>query len=107
LKTIFVPTNGVIATQFNVSYTAATALTGIPFIIGAFSGLGSSILSGVIGKRMLYILSGALALVGAMWSMHINSYVGFMISRCLQGIGWGIVDNLICASVRDLYFVSF
>jgi len=56
---------------------------------------------------MLYILSGALALVGAMWSMHINSYVGFMISRCLQGIGWGIVDNLICASVRDLYFVSF
>jgi len=102
-----VPTNGVIATQFNVSYTAAAALTGVPFIIGAFAGLGSSILSGVIGKRMLYVLSGVLALAGGMWTMHIERNYGWiMTSRCVQGLGWGIVDSLVCASIRDLYFVS-
>ncbi|KAH8593763.1 major facilitator superfamily domain-containing protein [Bisporella sp. PMI_857] len=106
LKTIFVPSNSIVAVQFNVSYTAATALTGVPFVVAAFTGLGSTALSEIIGKRMLLILSGFLMLAGAMWNMHLSkSYAWFMVSRCVQGLGWGMVDSLMHASIRDMYFV--
>ena len=106
LKTVFVPTNSVIATQFNVSYLSATALTGVPFIIAALSGLGSSILSESIGKRLIYLLSGIYMLIGALWSMHIEqSYGWLMTSRCLQGLGWGAVEALVASTIRDMFFV--
>ena len=35
LKTMLVTVNGVIATEFNVSYMATTALTGLPMIVAA------------------------------------------------------------------------
>jgi hypothetical protein len=106
MKTLFVSTNSVIATEFNVSYMAATSLTGLPFIFAAFSGVGASILAAVIGKRSIYIVGGLLMLGGALWTMHIKeSFAQFMVSRLFQGVGWGATEGLMVKSIQDLFFV--
>lgn len=106
IKTLYVSTNGVLATQYGVSYVAATALTGVPFIFAALFGVCATIFAAVIGKRILYIGGGLLMLVGALWNMHVgNSYAQFMVSRIFQGVGWGITDALVNDTIRDLFFV--
>jgi len=106
LKTILVTVNGVIATELNSSYMAATALTGLPLIIGAFSGLGSTVLAQKVGKRGIYLGSSVLLLAGALWNMHVyQSYAQFMVSRILQGVAWGAFESLVLISVKDMFFV--
>jgi MFS family permease len=93
--------------QYNSSYMATTALTGIPFIIAAVSSLGSTILSQVIGKRIIFIVSGFLMLIGVLWNMHVFSTYGwFMVSRVMQAVGWGASEGLVLISIRDIFFVS-
>ncbi|TVY12696.1 putative MFS-type transporter protein, partial [Lachnellula arida] len=106
LKTILVTVNGVISTELNCSYMAATALTGLPLIIGAFSGLGSTILAQKVGKRGIYLASSLLLLGGAIWNMHVEqSYAQFMVSRLFQGIAWGAFESLVLTSFKDMFFV--
>ncbi|KAG0649222.1 putative MFS-type transporter [Hyphodiscus hymeniophilus] len=79
LKTLYVTTNSVIVAQYNSSYMAVTAFTGIPFIIAAFSSLGSMMLSQIIGKRIIFIVSSLLMFGGVLWNMHIfSTYSWFM-----------------------------
>jgi nitrate/nitrite transporter NarK len=86
---------------------AAAALTGVPWIFGALSGLGSAILAQKIGKRGIYIVSAVLMLVGAIWNMHVyESYAQFMVSRLFQGISWGAYESLVLISVKDMFFVG-
>lgn len=107
MKTLFVSTNRVIATQFNVSYMSASSLTGLPFVFAAISGLGTSILAAVIGKRSFYLLGGIIMLGSALWNMHIEeSFSQFMASRIFQGVGWGMTESLVTGSIRDMFFVS-
>jgi MFS family permease len=102
-----VTTNSVIATEYNVSYMMAAALTGIPFIFAAFSGLCASVLGKVVGKRALMVGGGVLMLVGAVWNMHVmNSYGQFMGSRVFQGVGWGVFEGLVGECVEEVFFVS-
>jgi len=108
LKTLFIPTTSVLSTQFNISYTSATTLTGLPFIFAAFSAVGTTILSQIIGKRSILIVASVGILVGALWNMHVGdseSYAQFLVARCLQGFGWGAFEALILPSIDDLYFV--
>lgn len=106
LKTLFVTTNSVIATQYNVSYTAAAALTGVPFMIAALSSLGSAILSQAAGKRAIHIGATLLMLIGSVWNMRImDSYTQFMFSRIFQGVGWGAFEGIAIISVRDIFSV--
>ena len=86
---------------------AATALTGLPLIMGAFSGLGSTVLAQKVGKRGIYLGSSVLLLVGAIWNMHVyQSYAQFMVSRLFQGVAWGAFESLVLISVKDMFFVS-
>jgi MFS family permease len=106
LKTLFVTTNSVIMAQYNVSYTAAAALTGVPFILAALSGLGSAVLSQVIGKRTIHIAATLVMLAGAVWNMRtMGSYPQFMFSRIFQGAGWGAFEGIVMLSVRDIFAV--
>jgi len=106
LKTILVTVNGVIATELNCSYMAATALTGLPLIIGAFSGMGSTVLALKVGKRGIYLTSSVLLLAGAIWNMHVEqSYAQFMVSRIFQGVAWGAFESLVLTSFNDMFFV--
>ncbi|TVY32122.1 putative MFS-type transporter [Lachnellula subtilissima] len=106
LKTILVTVNGVIATELNCSYMAATALTGLPLIIGAFAGMGSTVLAQKVGKRGIYLTSSVLLLAGAIWNMHVEqSYAQFMVSRIFQGVAWGAFESLVLTSFNDMFFV--
>ena len=105
-KTLFVTVNAVIATELNVTYPAAAALTGVPYIFGAFAALKGHVLSRFWGKRDLYLVSAITVLVSMVWNMHvISSYPAFMISRILQGLGWGTFEALVAGSISDMYFV--
>lgn len=85
---------------------AATALTGLPLILGAFSGLGSTILAQKVGKRGIYLASSLLLLAGAIWNMHVEqSYAQFMVSRLFQGVAWGAFESLVLTSFKDMFFV--
>jgi hypothetical protein len=106
MKTPFVSTTRIIAIQFGVSYMSAASLTGVPFVFAAISGLGTSILAAVNGKRSLYLLSGIIMLGSALWNMHVEgSYSQFMVSRIFQGVGWGMTESLVIGSIRDMFFV--
>jgi nitrate/nitrite transporter NarK len=107
LKTMLVTVNGVVATEFNVSYMATTALTGLPMIVASVAGLGAGVLAQVIGKRVVYLVSGVLMLAAMLWNMHVmESYAQFMASRIFQGVGWGATEALVLGSIKDIYFVS-
>jgi hypothetical protein len=84
----------------------AAAFTGLPFIIAAITSLGSTMLSQVIGKRIIYLVSGLLMLGGVLWNMHVfSSYGWVMVSRIMQAIGWGATEALVTISIRDVFFV--
>ncbi|KAE9363202.1 MFS general substrate transporter, partial [Stipitochalara longipes BDJ] len=105
-KTMFVTVNAVIATELNVTYSAATALTGVPYIFGGFAALKGHVLSRFFGKRWLYLVSSTTVLLAMVWNMHIiNSYAAFMVSRILQGLGWGTFEALVAGSISDMFFV--
>lgn len=107
LKMMLVTVSSVIATQLGVSYSATTVLTGVPLIIGALTGLGVRITSQTTGKRGWLLAGTVLALVGALWNMHVyGSYAQFMVSRIFQGIGWGVYEALAGQVIEDLFFVS-
>ncbi|KAM3065466.1 hypothetical protein ACMFMG_011645 [Clarireedia jacksonii] len=102
-KLQFAPVNSVLATQFSISYTAAVALTGIPFIVSGFAGVGLELISLCIGKRMVYITGAVLMLVGQLWNMHVHDWGQFVGGRILQGIGWGAFA-LVEGSLREMFF---
>jgi MFS family permease len=86
---------------------AVTAFTGIPFIIAAISSIGSTMLSQIIGKRIIFVVSGFLMLLGVLWNMHVfMTYSWFMVSRVMQAVGWGASEGLVMISVRDIFFVG-
>ncbi len=106
LKTMLVTVNAVVATELNVSYMSATALTGIPLIIGALFGIKSQILAQCIGKRTIYLASTIMMLLAAVGNMHVeSSYAEFLITRIFQGMGWGAFEALVPGSISDMFHV--
>jgi hypothetical protein len=103
---MFVTVNAVIAAELNVSYPAAAALTGVPYIFGGVAALKAHVISRFLGKRGLYLVSATTVLLAMVWNMHIiASYPTFMISRILQGLGWGTFEALVAGSISDMFFV--
>ena len=107
MKTIFVTTNAQIAEGYGVSYTSATALTGVPLIISAVTGFASVVAARICGKRPVYLASSLLVFIGAVWNTNAaSSYAQCMAARVFQGLGWGAFDVLVPGSIQDTYFVS-
>ncbi|KAL3428494.1 major facilitator superfamily transporter [Phlyctema vagabunda] len=105
-RTLLVSVNGVLATQFGVSYTAAAAFTGVPLIFAAFSAFGASVLAQVCGKRLIYLVASLTLLTASLWNMHVEqSYGAFMASRIFQALGWGPFEVLLLVSIKDVFFV--
>lgn len=106
MKTIFLTVNAQLAEGYEVSYTAAAALTGVPLMISAFAGFICLIASRVCGKRPLYLTSLLLVFIGTVWNTSVQtSYAQCMAARVFQGLGWGAFDALVLGSIQDTYFV--
>lgn len=107
MKTIFISVNNVMARRYNVSYSSVAALTAVPLIVSAFSGLASVTAAKVWGKRPVYLVSMTLVFIGSMWNMRtLDSYRQCMAARVFQGLGWGAFDTLVLGSIYDTFFVS-
>ncbi|KAM4060348.1 major facilitator superfamily protein [Hirsutella rhossiliensis] len=105
MKTAFVTTSGAMATQYNASYTAIAALTSVPVVLSTVTGLASSMIAKLWGKRPMYLASALLLLAGCIWTSAAgDSFASCMGSRVLQGLGWGAFDTLVLGSIQDTYF---
>jgi MFS family permease len=105
MKTVFVSVNHLLAEGYEVSYTAAAALTGVPLILSAVTGFAALIASRIWGKRPLYLASVLLVFIGATWNTNVAaSYGQCMAARIFQGLGWGAFDTLVMGSIHDTYF---
>jgi MFS family permease len=108
MKTVFISTNAAMAVSYDISYTAVAALTGVPLILSAITGLASLIVARIWGKRPVYLASLALVFIGSMWNMRTDAdYSQCVAARVFQGLGWGAFDTLILSSIQDTYFVCF
>lgn len=106
MKSAFFTVNGVIAARDGVSYTAAAALTGVPIMVSALTGMASLILGRMYGNRPVYLVSAALILVGCLWNVFVaDSFAQNMAARVFQGLGWGAFDSLVLNSIQDTFFV--
>jgi len=105
-KTMFMTVNAQVAEAFLVSYTAVAALTGIPLILSALTGMICLVASRICGKRPLYLVSLLFVFIGTVWGTNVaSSYTQCMAARIFQGLGWGAFDTLILGSIQDTYFV--
>ena len=105
MKTVFVSVNHLLAEGYEVSYTAAAALTGVPLILSAVTGFMALIVSRIWGKRPLYLASLLLVFLGVTWNTNVaTSYGQCMAARIFQGLGWGAFDTLVMGSIHDTYF---
>lgn len=105
MKSVFVSVNSSLAINYSVSYTAVTALTGVPLIVSAFTGLASLTAARIFGRRPVYLISMVSIFIGAMWNMRVaESYSQCMAARVFQGIGWGAFDTLVLGSIHETFF---
>ncbi|KAI1453391.1 MFS general substrate transporter [Annulohypoxylon moriforme] len=105
MKTAYISVNSVIAIEENVSYTAAVALTAVPLMVSAITGLVSLIVSRIWGKRPVYLVSMVMIFIGVVWNTHVRgSLAQNMAARIFQGLGWGAFDTLVLSSIQDTYF---
>jgi hypothetical protein len=105
-KTMFMTVNAQLTQGYQVSYTAVAALTGVPLILSAFTGMACLVASRICGKRPLYLASLLLMFIGTVWSTNVvTSYGQCMAARIFQGLGWGAFDTLVLGSIQDTYFV--
>ncbi|KAI1843881.1 hypothetical protein JX265_003777 [Neoarthrinium moseri] len=105
MKTIYISVNSNIAMRNGVSYTAAVALTAVPLMVSSLTGMASQVVSKVVGKRPVYLVSTSFMFVGVMWGMSVlDSYGQNMAARVFQGLGWGAFDTLVLGSLQDTFF---
>ncbi|UNI13500.1 hypothetical protein JDV02_000241 [Purpureocillium takamizusanense] len=105
MKTAFITTGGIMAIHYNVSFTSIAALTAVPMILSAFTGLICVVTAKVRGKRPLYLASMVLLFIGSVWNATAgDSYASCMGARVVQGLGWGAFDTLVMGSIQDTYY---
>ncbi|KAK4199995.1 major facilitator superfamily domain-containing protein [Triangularia verruculosa] len=106
-KTIFMTVNAQVSQLYQVSYTSVAALTGVPLILSAASGLGCLIASRIVGRRPLYLGSLIMFFIGTVWNTNVafgGAYGQCMTARVFQGLGWGAWDALVLGSIQDTFF---
>ncbi|KAK4171946.1 major facilitator superfamily domain-containing protein [Triangularia setosa] len=106
-KTIFMTVNAQVSQLYQVSYTSVAALTGVPLILSAISGLGCLVAARVVGKRPLFLGSLIMLFIGTVWNTNVafeGAYGQCMAARVFQGLGWGAWDALVLGSIQDTYF---
>lgn len=107
MKTALISVNGVLTSQLSCSYVAAVALTGVPLMLSAGTGIVAIALSKLRGRRPVYLISMVLIFIGLVWNSKVSTNYGqFMGARVFQGLGWGAFETLMPGTILDTYFVS-
>ncbi|KAI0508783.1 hypothetical protein F5B22DRAFT_619607 [Xylaria bambusicola] len=105
MKTALISVHSVLAAEQGINYPSAAALTAVPLIFSAFSGMASVILAKVWGKRPVYLSSMVLIFIGSAWNINTGrDFAQNMAARIFQGLGWGAFDTLVLGSILDTFF---
>ncbi|KAI0432769.1 hypothetical protein F5Y09DRAFT_329415 [Xylaria sp. FL1042] len=105
MKTALISVHRVLAVDQDVNYSSAAALTAVPLMISALSGMASTILAKIWGKRPVYLGSMAVLFIGSAWNINTRRDFGQnMAARIFQGLGWGAFDTLVLGSILDTFF---
>ncbi|KAI0541564.1 hypothetical protein GGR58DRAFT_433014 [Xylaria digitata] len=105
MKTAPLSVHSVLAVEQGVNYTSVVTLTAVPLMISAVSGMASTVLSKVWGKRPVYLGSMTLMFIGSAWNINTGGdFSQNMAARIFQGFGWGAFDTLVLGSILDTFF---
>lgn len=107
-KTFMLPLISPVAMALTKSYTSAAALTGAPLMVSAGSALVAPMLARGWGRRPVMLGALGCMFFGSTWNAGGSAVrVGFpqlMAGRVFQGLGWGALDAMVMAGIRDIYF---
>ena len=81
-------------------------LASLPVLIMGLANLALVPLAISIGRRPVILVSGVIAIAGALWAGHSQSLGSHIAARCVQAIGAGTVESLIPFIIQDIVFVS-
>ena len=57
------------------------------------------------GKRLIFVVSGWLVVIGAVLGAAAPSYQALLASRIIQGLGAGAYEGIVTPFIGDLFFV--
>ncbi|KAJ0362243.1 hypothetical protein COL154_006345 [Colletotrichum chrysophilum] len=80
-------------------------LASLPVLVIGLSNLFLVPLAISIGRRPVVLITGVLAIIGALWAGASRSLPSHLLARCLQALGAGTVESLIPFIIQDMVFV--
>lgn len=81
-------------------------LASLPVLMMGLANLALVPLAISLGRRPIFLISGIIAIIGAVWAGHSQSLGSHLGARCVQAIGAGTVESLIPFIIQDMVFVS-
>lgn len=80
-------------------------LASLPVLVIGLSNLFLVPLAISVGRRPVVLITGVLAIIGALWAGASQSLPSHLLARCLQALGAGTVESLIPFIIQDMVFV--
>ncbi|KAH7329656.1 major facilitator superfamily domain-containing protein [Stachybotrys elegans] len=103
---LLIPGFSIIAVEFQVSLTNVTLLNGALIMTLGISAYLCAPLSDICGRRLVYLVTSILGLVGCLWASYAKTYGSLLASRAIQGLGLGGFMSLAgTASINDVFLV--
>ncbi|KAH7141035.1 major facilitator superfamily domain-containing protein [Dactylonectria macrodidyma] len=103
---VLVPGFGVIVAVFNVTLTDVALLNGSLIMALGVSSYICAPLAEICGRRLVYLSTTVLLLVGCVWAAASKSYGSLMAARVFQGLGMGCFFSVAgTTSINDVFFV--
>lgn len=103
---LLVPGFSIVAASFGVSLTDVTLLNGALVMALGVSAYLCGPLATLYGRRVVYLATTLVMLVGCVWASYAGGYRSLLGARVLQGLGMGAFFSLAgTASVNDVFFV--
>ncbi|KAL0929797.1 major facilitator superfamily transporter [Colletotrichum truncatum] len=80
-------------------------LASLPVLVIGLSSLVLVPMAISTGRRPVVLVTGILAVIGAVWAGNSRSLLSHLLARCVQAVGAGSVESLIPFIVQDMVFV--
>ncbi|PVF94773.1 MFS general substrate transporter [Serendipita vermifera] len=103
LTTVTVPTFTQLQEHFHATYAQINYTVAVPALALAISPLFWTPFADIYGRRIVFIVGGALAFAATIGSGLTNSYAGYMVARFLQGWGVGPASTVGLQMLQDIY----
>ncbi|KAK6222289.1 hypothetical protein LQW54_000989 [Pestalotiopsis sp. IQ-011] len=103
---LLVPAFSIVAASFDVELTQVALLNGtLVMTLGASAYLCAPVAE-IYGRRIVYLVTSLMMVVGCIWSSYARTYASLLGSRAFQGLGMGGFFSLAgTVSINDVFLV--